>query len=143
VTEPVVNKLDYVLSALPCTILGGTFNFLPGGISKFMLSLTAPDAEMSSEQAGERNDYFHEMEERTWGRTLLLTEKRMLGLGPKESRPGDHIYFTPNFGGHIVLRKLSDGFFTWIGDAYIHKADIVEEEMRAKGDDIASDITIR
>jgi hypothetical protein len=140
-----VNTLETALNVLLLTLVADILpSFLSDGSfsAKFISSLMGPDAELSSNKAREKQRYFHQIRERTWGRTVLLTEKGMLGLGPKDSQPGDHIYVTQNCSTPIVLRKFSDGYFTWIGDAYIHKLNIAEE-MGARRENTAVDITIR
>lgn len=67
-----------------------------------------------------RENYFRDVRDRTWGRTILRSSKGLLGLGPREIREGDCIYIIEGCSVPIILRKNQDKSYAWIGDAYIH-----------------------
>lgn len=55
----------------------------------------------------------------TFGRTLILTHERMLGLAPSSTRHGDSVCII--FGLHMpaILRARGDGTWVFVGPAYI------------------------
>jgi hypothetical protein len=56
----------------------------------------------------------------TIGRTLVLSKNRYLGLAPKLSKPGDHIFILFGLSEPAILRPQADGSYIFIGTAYVH-----------------------
>jgi hypothetical protein len=66
----------------------------------------------------------------TWGRSLLITEPGDLGLGPTSTQSGDVVAFIRNTKVPFILRPAQDGYFSLVGEAYIHgfmQGEILEE----------------
>jgi hypothetical protein len=53
-------------------------------------------------------------------RSLIVTEKGRLGLGPTSTQPGNVIAFVKNAKVPFLLDSLSDSVYEYVGEAYIH-----------------------
>jgi hypothetical protein len=56
----------------------------------------------------------------TIGRKLILSENRYLGLAPKLSKPGDHIFILFGLSEPAILRPQADSSYAFVGTAYVH-----------------------
>jgi hypothetical protein len=86
--------------------------------------------------------WFHRIHERTLGRTVILSGQGFLGLAPKATEVDDLIYYMKVCYAPIVLRKLDDGSFSWIGDAYVHTRIDDRDRIRDELESTTSEITI-
>ncbi|PMD13834.1 HET-domain-containing protein [Hyaloscypha hepaticicola] len=66
-----------------------------------------------------RPEYFRQVYERTWGRTVIQSEHDRVGLAPKETQKGDEIFIFRGCCTPVILRGREDGAYSWIGDSYI------------------------
>lgn len=68
----------------------------------------------------EREKYFHQVRDRTWGRTVFVSEHGYLGLGPREMENGDCIFILPGCRVPLILREIAHDVYSLVGDAYVH-----------------------
>ena len=59
------------------------------------------------------------MVHRTWARTLVLTKKGYLGLGPRRARGGDLVCILYGCSVPVIIRKYGQGY-RFVGESYIH-----------------------
>lgn len=55
-------------------------------------------------------------------RRLFLTEKKYLGLGHQSLEKNDEVWIFPGVGSPSILRRLENGHFILVGQAYVHGA---------------------
>lgn len=60
------------------------------------------------------------MKEVSQGRRVILTTGNFLGMGPRSTREGDQVWVLKGTNVPFVLRPLSDGQFSLVGEAYVH-----------------------
>jgi hypothetical protein len=53
-------------------------------------------------------------------RRVFSTMRNYLGLGPRSLLPGDEVWVLPSLKVPIILRRLPNGHFLVVGEAYIH-----------------------
>lgn len=72
----------------------------------------------------DRPEFCRQVYQRTWGRTVVLTQHMHLGLAPQGTREGDEVWILYGCSTSVVLRRDERGgeLRIWVGDAYIHGA---------------------
>jgi hypothetical protein len=53
-------------------------------------------------------------------RCLISTKNDLLGLAPNSAKPGDSVAFVRNSPVPFIIRKVADGRYELVGEAYIH-----------------------
>ena len=53
-------------------------------------------------------------------RSFMLTEKGYFGLGSCFPRPNDVVCILRGGSVPFVLRPQGDGYYEWVGEAYVH-----------------------
>ncbi|CZR57672.1 uncharacterized protein PAC_07561 [Phialocephala subalpina] len=66
------------------------------------------------------NVYISEFERRGHQKVPLISDQGHLGIGPLGSQPGDLIYIFPGASVPFILRRLANGNFTLLGEAYVY-----------------------
>lgn len=111
------SNVEWIQRALLCTLVADLIQ-ADGKVQRDLIFEMA--LEESLEWPAEREKYFQQARDRTWGRTLLLSQKGLLGLVPRGTQVGDHIFVISGCSVPIILRRGDDGSFSWIGDSYVH-----------------------
>jgi len=75
----------------------------------------------------DRIEFFKQVYQRTWGRTVIITQHGHLGLAPQGTKVGDEIWVLWGCAAPIILRRDMQGTCEgdtcrWLGDAYVHGA---------------------
>jgi hypothetical protein len=65
------------------------------------------------------DELLKQAQNRIFGRTLILTHERMLGLAPSSTRHGDSVCIIFGLFVPAILRPREDGTWTFVGPAYI------------------------
>jgi hypothetical protein len=65
-------------------------------------------------------DFRQTLQATMWARRLFSTEQNLLGITAKSIKPGDGIWLVPGSRVPLILRKLSNGHYVFVGEAYLH-----------------------
>jgi hypothetical protein len=65
-------------------------------------------------------DFQQTLQATMWLRRLFRTEQNLLGIAAKSIKPGDGIWLVPGSRVPLILRKLSNGHYIFVGEAYLH-----------------------
>jgi hypothetical protein len=78
-------------------------------------------------------DYGHIIRDNDPSRRLLRTKKStMLGTGPEEAQANDSIVLIDGASVPYILRRVEDGKYQLIGEAYVHGMDLKEGLIDAR-----------
>lgn len=72
----------------------------------------------------------------TFERTLIVTKKGYIGLGPPDTQSGDLVCVFQGGNAPFVLRKIAGPYYQLFGDSYIHGIMTGESVRAAKPGDI-------
>jgi hypothetical protein len=72
----------------------------------------------------------------TFERTLIVTKKGYIGLGPPDTQSGDLVCVFQGGNAPFVLRKIDGPYYQLFGDSYIHGIMAGESVRAAKLGDI-------
>lgn len=67
-----------------------------------------------------RELFFRRAQYYTLGRTMIVSEKGLVGLAPRETMPDDIICVLAGLSVPAILRRRVEGGYIWIGDACVH-----------------------
>jgi hypothetical protein len=110
------------------TILASTFSNDDDRTSETLPSLdeiVSFQGGLESEEKMQRirqdaKDFQQTLQATMWARRLFSTEQNLLGIAAKSIKPGDGIWLVPGSRVPLILRKLSNGHYVFVGEAYVH-----------------------
>ena len=68
----------------------------------------------------DRIKFFQSVKAWACGRTVIVSQSGLIGLGPWRTLPGDIICRLAGLSVPTILRRRDDEAYTFVGDAYVH-----------------------